>query len=80
MSKFINFLTVLSLTVVCYIQHSINEHNNKRILELNRLVSKMELQNTHVKNNVDRYELEVAEAYELLNQKVEAILVVLGIQ
>lgn len=78
MSKFINLLIVLSLGMVCYLQHGINEINNKRILELNRLVSKMELQNTHVKNNVDRYELEVAEAYELLNQKVEAILTVLG--
>ena len=78
MSKFINLLIVLSLGVVCYLQYGINEHNNKRMLELNRLVSKMELQNTHVKNNVDRYELEVAEAYELLNQKVESILVVLG--
>jgi len=78
MNKFISFLTVLSLAVVCYIQHTVNVYDRKEILELKRAVSALELQNNHVKNNVDRYELEVAEAYELLNQKVEAILVVLG--
>lgn len=78
MNKFISSLTVLSLAVVCYIQQTMNIRNREEILELKRAVSALELQNNHVKNNVDRYELEVAEAYELLNQKVEAILVILG--
>jgi len=80
MSKFINLLTVLSLVGVCYVQHNINAASNERMIELSRLLTKIELQNNYIKNNTDRYELEVAEAYEVISQKVEAILVILGMQ